>query len=65
MWEKFERSWYWLESNGDKRLAYLYKNPDMNNELGFGFNIADGGGFIPLFDLTENTKVTLAIKGEL
>jgi len=46
-------------------LAYLYKNPDMNNELGFGFNIADGGGFIPLFDLTENTKVTLAIKGEL
>jgi len=65
MWEKFERSWYWLESNGDKSLAYLYKNPDMNNELGFGFNIADGGGFIPLFDLTENTKVTLAIKGEL
>jgi hypothetical protein len=64
MWEKFERSWYWLESNGDKSLAYLYRNPDMNNELGFGFNIADGGGFIPLFDLTKDTIVTLAIKEE-
>ena len=64
MWEQFERSWYWLESNGDKSLAYLYRNPDMNNELGFGFNIADGGGFIPLFDLTKDTIIKLAIKGE-
>jgi hypothetical protein len=37
----------------------------MNNCLGFGFNIADGGGFIPISDLTENIKITLAIKGEV
>ena len=25
--------------------------------MGFGFNTADGGGFLPLSDLTSNTAV--------
>jgi hypothetical protein len=35
-------------------LAYYYKNPD-TGEYGFGFNIADGGGFLPGDDLSEET----------
>ena len=40
----------------EETIVYCYKNPDMNNELGFGFNTADGGGWMPTFDLSKNTK---------
>ena len=38
-------------------LVYCYVNPD-TQERGFGFNISDGGGFVPLSDLTNETRVT-------
>jgi hypothetical protein len=38
-------------------LVYLYTNPD-THERGFGFNVRDGGGFLPVCDLREDTTVT-------
>ncbi len=39
-------------------IGYCYKNPDMNNELGIGFNIADDGGWMPISDITKETNIT-------
>jgi len=54
---KFTNGFYRLTSSfNEETIAYFYYNPDA--ELwGFGFNISDGGGFIPAFDLTEKTEV--------
>ena len=38
-------------------IAYYYWNPDAKC-YGFGFNIADGSGFVPDYDLIKNTKIT-------
>jgi hypothetical protein len=56
--------------DGEATIAYFYNNPDFHmdpngdfdenkdySEKGFGFNIADGGGFLPLFDLTESSVI--------
>lgn len=40
----------------EKSLAYYYYNPDAEC-WGYGFNIKDGGGFLPEWDLTKNTKI--------
>ena len=37
-------------------VAYYYYNPDMNC-CGFGFNTADGGGFLPETHLSKKTYV--------
>lgn len=56
-----EHSYYWLSrSDGaDTCLVYCYKNPDAGNgdQLGFGFNIADGGGWAPLWDVPGDTII--------
>jgi hypothetical protein len=56
-----EHSYYWLSrSDGaDTCLVYCYKNPDVGNgdQLGFGFNIADGGGWAPLWDVPGDTII--------
>jgi hypothetical protein len=56
-----EHSYYWLSrSDGaDTCLVYCYKNPDAGNgdQLGFGFNIADGGGWTPLWDVPGDTII--------
>ena len=55
--------WVWLvSSKGEWTLAYYYENPD-THEWGYGFNIADGGGFIPEDDLSNETRVVPAIVG--
>ena len=51
-------------------VVQFYNNPDFHmnpnepieegkdySQVGFGFNMADGGGFLPLFDLAPQTKV--------
>lgn len=38
-------------------VVELYTNPD-NSERGLGFNIRDGGGFVPLFDLKSTSTLT-------
>lgn len=54
----YEEGYYWLQHPDEKEqtLVYFYVNPDTNEE-GFGFNIKDGGGFLPLKDLSEKTKM--------
>jgi len=49
--------WYILEAdNGERCLTYFYKHPELKN-YGFGFNVKDGGGFLPLYDLLPTSKV--------
>ena len=54
--------YYWLKDGNEKpTLVYHYKNED-EGCWGFGFNIADGGGFLTGEDVTEETQV---IKAEI
>jgi hypothetical protein len=52
---------YWISKpdGTDRCLVYCYSNPDHTNgkQLGIGFNIADGGGWIPLDDLPADTLI--------
>lgn len=41
---------------GEVSIAYFYYNPDAECN-GFGFNIADGGGFVPLSDFREDSLI--------
>ena len=53
----------WLISpDGEKTLAYYYENPNAQ-QWGYGFNIADGGGFLPEDELDDAVKVLPAIVG--
>ena len=52
--------YYYLISEEElPTLVRFYKNPD-TDQYGFGFNIADGGGFLPEYDLKESTKAEWA-----
>ncbi len=47
--------YYWLLEEGKSPcLVYYYENA---GKWGFGFNIVDGGGFLPESDLTADTVV--------
>ena len=42
----------------------VYRNPDcvrngVQGQLGFGFNVADGGAFLPAWDLSEATTISM------
>ncbi len=52
-------SYYRLESKvtKEKTIAYYYYNPDAKC-YGFGFNTADGAGFLPEWDVSDETVVT-------
>lgn len=56
-----EDGFYYIYSDIDnsRSLVKLYTNPDIgeNGVRGFGFGIWDGGGFLPLSDVGEETKV--------
>ncbi len=57
---KFQEQTYYKLTNPETKvetIAYCYRNPDANNELGFGFNIADGGGWMPIWDLSKKTEI--------
>ena len=53
--------YYWLFNNTTKEatLVYFYNNPD-TGENGFGFNIRDGGGFLPMDDVSDDTSIIYA-----
>lgn len=53
-----EDGWYRLVHPGEPRdcVVRVYSNPD-NQERGIGFNIADGGAFMPIWDLSEESKL--------
>lgn len=50
---------YWISKpDGSERcLVYCYVNPDFGDgsQLGIGFNVSDGGAWIPLWDVPEET----------
>lgn len=53
------QTFYKLVSKYDEvTIGYCYKNPDRDNQLGIGFNTADGGGWMPTSDISEETKIT-------
>lgn len=58
-----EDGWYRLVHPGESRdcVVRVYSNPD-NQERGIGFNVADGGVFMPIWDLSEESKL-YPIKG--
>ena len=52
-----EEGYYYLVNEGeDPVLVHGYYCSDHGGSFGFGFNIYDGGGFIPLLDLSERTE---------
>ena len=54
-------------SEPEPTLVHGYKCTDMNGDFVFGLNTHDGGGLVPLVDLTEDTVVTpvdIVPKGE-
>lgn len=50
--------WYRLHSRdgSEYTIVYLYTNPDTMIR-GFGFNIKDGGGFLPVNDVGKDCWV--------
>jgi hypothetical protein len=55
-----KEGYYWLLREGESPcLVYYYKNTD-TGEMGYGFNIVDGAGFLPEKDLTADTVVVKA-----
>ena len=52
----------WLIFNGVRHLTYYYFD-EKEECWGFGFNRADGGGFIPEDKLPEGTIIISAVIG--
>ena len=46
------------KSEPHQSIVYSYANPDLKDQNGFGFNIADGGGFIPFWDISDDTVLS-------
>lgn len=45
-----------INCDGEESIAYYYHHPDLKVN-GFCWNVADGAGFIPEYDLRSDTKV--------
>lgn len=48
--------YYLLETHGEVALVHGYENP-ITNCFGYGFNVSDGGGFLPDWDLIKDTII--------
>ena len=57
--EKIKEGFYNLYTPKEESptLVYGYNCTDMGGDFVFGFNTVDGGGLIPLKDLTEETRI--------
>ena len=57
---QFKEGFYHMTCDGDPDpvLVHGYICADENNEFVFGFNTYDGGGLIPLKDVSAGTKIT-------
>ena len=55
-----EEGYYYLTSKDEPEpvLVHGYRSSDMDGQFIFGFNTHDGGAFVPLFDLCEDTIIT-------
>ena len=58
--ENYSDCYVWLYRNGEKTLAFFYYAPDIK-QWGFGFNTADGGGFLALSDISNDTQILKAV----
>ena len=56
-----EGLYYLISEEGEKTLVEGYRCTDMDGQFVFGFNTIDGGGVIPLFDLSEKSQIISAI----
>lgn len=56
--QNLPEGWYNLHTQNEDRvcLVKLYTNPDTQAK-GLGFNTCDGGGFLPLWDLTDTSTL--------
>jgi len=56
---KLKKGYYYLivDSDPEPVLVHGYKCSDMKGEFGFGFNTYDGGGFLPLSEVSSCTKI--------
>ena len=54
-----EEGYYALINKGEIEpvLVHGYHCSDMDGQFVFGFNTYDGGGLVPLFDLSEETTI--------
>ena len=57
---KFKEGFYYLQVPSEEKpvLVHGYPCKDLNGAFIFGFNIYDGGGYIPLSDLIKGTEIT-------
>ena len=55
-----EEGFYYLTSDVEPEplLVHGYRCTDMDGQFVFGYNTHDGGGLLPLFDLSENVTIT-------
>ena len=62
---KYEEGFYYLHNPGEKEpvLVQYYFNPDDEN-WGFGFNVADGCGFMREDDLSEDSRAVPVVVRE-
>lgn len=59
-----ETGFYWISCKIEEpTIVYYYFNQDYQvnsdepGQWGFGFNIADGGGFIPDWEITDDSEL--------
>jgi hypothetical protein len=52
-----KEGFYYLENKTESTLVHGYYCTDLSGVFVFGFNTHDGGGLIPLSDLTVETKI--------
>lgn len=53
---KLKNGYYYIENNKEKEMS-LVKVYDYEGKKVVGFNVADGGSFLPVSDLTEDTTL--------
>ena len=58
--KKYEEGFYYITSKAEPEplLVYGYNCSDLGGEFVFGFNTHDGGGLLPLDELTKDTTIT-------
>ncbi|PHR58767.1 MAG: hypothetical protein COA47_10195 [Robiginitomaculum sp.] len=63
---EYKEGFYHITSEAEPKpvLVHGYKCTDMGGAFVFGFNTHDGGGLLPLSDVTDGTKITAVRIGD-
>jgi len=58
--QNLEEGFFSLKNDSEEEpvIVYGYCCTDAGGVFGFGFNIHDGGGFLPISDITADTIIT-------